>query len=234
MSIDSQVHEQQRYVPLSICSIKFCPYIYREIHELEAHERLVHPDLPRCGQCSAIADSNRELETHARETDHFAFACKEDECNSKFFEVGVYRRHVRKHQDDAVRFPCRYCRKYRGKEGFKRKDHLTQHIRNYHHIGEDEVKRRKHYRPWCSKQGCNMSQSVWAGDSKSTAFASSTEWIKHMRTVHDESIFPCLHPGCDRIDGKGYFREADIRTHVHKVHGTDTMVVCGEYDGLVD
>jgi len=77
-----------------------------------------------------------------------------------------------------------------------------------------------------------MSQSVWAGDSKSTAFASSAEWIKHMRTVHDESIFSCLHPGCDRVNGRGYFRNADIRSHVRKVHGTDVFLENVEYNKL--
>lgn len=42
-----------------------------------------------------------------------------------------------------------------------------------------------------------------------------------MRTVHDESEFPCLQPGCDRINAKGYFRKSDLRAHLRKVHGTD-------------
>jgi hypothetical protein len=42
-----------------------------------------------------------------------------------------------------------------------------------------------------------------------------------MRTVHDESEFPCLQPGCDRINAKGYFRKSDLRAHLRKFHGTD-------------
>lgn len=42
-----------------------------------------------------------------------------------------------------------------------------------------------------------------------------------MRTVHDESDFPCPRPGCDRINGKGYYRKADLRSHLRKVHGVD-------------
>jgi hypothetical protein len=42
-----------------------------------------------------------------------------------------------------------------------------------------------------------------------------------MRTVHDESEFSCPQAGCVRVNGKGYFRDYDLRAHLRKVHGTD-------------
>ncbi|EUC51009.1 hypothetical protein COCMIDRAFT_62707, partial [Bipolaris oryzae ATCC 44560] len=120
----------------------------------------------------------------------------------------------REHQDDAPRFPCRYCRKYRGSKGFKRRDHLIQHVRNYHHIGENDRDENWSYgRYWCRNLGCAHK----AG--KDGIFSTSREYIKHMRTIHDESEFPCPQPGCDRVNSKGYFRKADLRTHLRKVHG---------------
>jgi hypothetical protein len=62
---------------------------------------------------------------------------------------------------------------------------------------------------------------VFSGDPTKRAFSSSKEWIKHMRTVHDESEFSCPQAGCVRVNGKGYFRDYDLRAHLRKVHGTD-------------
>ena len=42
--------------------------------------------------------------------------------------------HERTHRKNARRFQCHYCKKYRGKNGFSRKDHLASHVKNYHHI----------------------------------------------------------------------------------------------------
>ncbi|KAJ5058630.1 hypothetical protein J3E72DRAFT_196388, partial [Bipolaris maydis] len=128
----------------------------------------------------------------------------------------------RKHRDDAKRFPCKYCKKYRGSNGFKRRDHLTQHIRNYHHIGEDGSRRYSTFECfWCPIIGCSDHKDSPNNVGKSRAFYVSKEYIKHLRTVHDQSDFPCPQPGCDRVNSKGYFRKADLRNHLRKVHGTD-------------
>ncbi|KAF2838339.1 hypothetical protein M501DRAFT_920821, partial [Patellaria atrata CBS 101060] len=107
------------------------------------------------------------------------------------------------HSNSAPRYPCHHCRKYRGINGFKCRDHLTQHLRNYHHIGESdgsfqgkschhqncEHYREKHDRPWESGQ----------------VFQKSSDYHTHMRKVHDETPYPCKAPGCVRVWGKGYF-----------------------------
>ena len=38
------------------------------------------------------------------------------------------------------------------------------------------------------------------------------------------ATFPAPRPGCDRVNGKGYFRKADFRAHLRKVHGTDSAL----------
>ncbi|EUC34656.1 hypothetical protein COCCADRAFT_61878, partial [Bipolaris zeicola 26-R-13] len=126
----------------------------------------------------------------------------------------------RKHQDDAKRFPCKYCKKYRGSNGFKRRDHLTQHVRSYHHIGENDGDKYGTYGSyWCPKIECIHHKESPYGFGNWGAFSALAEYIKHMRNVHDESDFPCPQPGCDRVDSKGYFRKADLRNHLRKVHG---------------
>lgn len=139
-------------------------------------------------------------------------------------------RHYLNHQSEAKRYPCPHCKKYKGKFGFKRKDHLTQHLRGYHHIGEDEVSRntgRSCTHPDChSYRGivCSDGYSFWrigqgySSGPEEHAFAKASEWMKHMRSEHNESLFPCPVPGCDRVGGKGWFRERDMVKHVAKVH----------------
>lgn len=34
-------------------------------------------------------------------------------------------------------YPCQYCRHHRGDNGFRRRDHLAQHMRNYHQLSLD-------------------------------------------------------------------------------------------------
>ncbi|KAI4938755.1 uncharacterized protein J4E92_000036 [Alternaria infectoria] len=142
-------------------------------------------------------------------------------CEKQFSRLDTYQRHQRTHREDSKRFPCKYCKKYRGKNGFKRKDHLTQHVRNYHHIGEGDQVCKLDDRKWCPKKECPESRPASVDDWQQGAFATSKEWVKHMRTVHDESGFSCPQAGCDRINGKGYFRPADLRIHLRKAHGTD-------------
>jgi hypothetical protein len=54
--------------------------------------------------------------------------------------------------------------------------------------------------------------------SENHAFKKASEWTKHMKEVHDESPFPCTVTGCNRVRGKGYFRERDLVKHVVKAH----------------
>lgn len=183
--------------------------------------RTAHPDILECNQCSFKGTILFDVWLHASETGHMAFSCEHDGCEKKFSRLDTYRRHARSHNDDAKRHSCKYCKKYRGQNGFKRKDHLTQHLRNYHHIGEDEVKGSLSERGWCPKEGCSEARPASVSCGVHGVFASSVQWVKHMRTVHDESDFPCPRPGCDRINGKGYYRKADLRSHLRKVHGVD-------------
>jgi len=203
------------------CIIRSCEFRCNEWQDYATHLQAAHQDAFTCDECMHVGKTQDAIALHASNTGHASFICKNEDCEKKFSRLDTYQRHQRTHREDAKRFPCKYCKKYRGKSAFKRKDHLTQHVRNYHHIGEDKQRGHLHNRQWCPKKECTESKPVPLLNRDVGVFTSSKEWVKHMRTVHDESEFPCPQPGCDRIDGKGYFREADLRAHLRKVHGTD-------------
>ena len=202
------------------CAVESCEYRYVAVQDGRNHIQTMHPDMHTCDQCMEVFKNAFGLECHAYGL-HIKFVCKQENCGRGFTRADTYKRHQRDHLPDVRRFPCRYCKKYRGKNGFKRKDHLTQHVRNYHHIGEDSTSS-MHWYTWCPKSDCTKSEPAGvAGYSAESAFSSSKQWFSHMRTEHDECEHSCPQPGCDRVKGKGYFRAADLRTHLRKVHGTD-------------
>jgi hypothetical protein len=202
--------------PIKKCPAASCAYVYNpKKKDWREHMRSAHGSLFECDECSYMGKSQYELALHASSSGHASFACEHEDCEGKFARVDTYYRHAKTHKEDAKRYPCKYCKKYRGENGFKRKDHLTQHIRNYHHIDEGNVKGGLAERKWCPKIDCPYS----ALPPYDAQFQNSAQWVKHMRTVHNESTFPCPRPGCDRIEGKGYYRKGDLRNHLRKVHG---------------
>ncbi|KAJ9668223.1 hypothetical protein H2201_001652 [Coniosporium apollinis] len=47
---------------------------------------------------------------------------------------------------------------------------------------------------------------------------SQRELNVHRRRMHNKTPFPCLEPGCDRRNARGYVRETDLRSHQRKKH----------------
>ncbi|EON64584.1 hypothetical protein W97_03817 [Coniosporium apollinis CBS 100218] len=158
-----------------------------------------------CYQCQAKFPAASELDEHARTEAHAAYACSETGCTSTFSRHDVYERHETNHLRETPRFPCPHCKKHRGMKGFKRKDYLKRHLRHYHHIGEKETQ--VAYRRSCGHKDCSGNDDLEA-----------SEYTTHMRKVHDESDFPCLIPGCNRVKSKGYFRRRDLDKHQRKEH----------------
>ena len=185
-----------------------CDYVYSyQDEDYRHHLNISHPEVYKCQQCAVFFRTQYLLEDHASTTGHASFICGHGDCNKMFARLDTCQRHQMSHREDAKRFPCKYCRKYRGSNGFKRKDHLTQHLRGYHHIGKEDTERGLYtYKTSCSYEGCDA--DVWL----------RADYVKHMRTVHSASDFPCTEAGCDRVAAKGYFRKADLRIHLKKVH----------------
>jgi hypothetical protein len=207
------------------CRVQPCNHVhvYRD-QDYRDHLKTSHPGLFICAQCDTPFDKQFLLERHASNSGHASFLCDRQDCGKTFLRLDTYQRHWKVHQDDTERFPCKYCKKYRGTNGFKRKDHLTQHLRGYHHIGEDEaLKSNSGYS--CTEPDCSEYRELNNRFHASHAFTKRPDYVKHMKAVHDTSEFPCPEPGCERVGGKGYFRIADIRAHLKKVHNIADPVI---------
>lgn len=197
------------------CHILSCDSTFQTQSEIPVHVRRVHSELRACNQCKSVFSDFTSLGRHASETGHASFFCQEEGCEKAYSRFDVFQRHQDTHRTNVHRFPCQHCRRHRGASGFKRWDHLTQHLRNYHHIGVDDVFGNSRS---CPHENCPewRPEDTW-GDRH--AFQKSSDYIAHMRKVHKESEFPCTEPGCNRTGPKGYFRMRDLRKHKLKEHG---------------
>ncbi|KAF2432776.1 hypothetical protein EJ08DRAFT_585166, partial [Tothia fuscella] len=127
------------------------------------------------------------------------------------------------HRADGPRYPCPHCRKYRGRASFKRKDHLRQHVRSYHHIQDDNVDTTRGVS--CRHIGCEAYRPAEYDEHSSTntlftkhSFQARSEYNQHLKKVHSEAPFPCPVAGCNRTGGKGYLRKRDLMKHQQKEH----------------
>ena len=221
------------------CFHEACNVGFHSQDEQKTHWFAVHaPDHGRvlpfgakaCDECRQEFGSDLQLSFHAKELQHSPYACK---CNKKFSRLDVLERHLSKYTPGQPTYPCTHCKRHRGNNGFKRQEHLTQHLRNYHHMKVERNPFRGEW-PVCTHLGCPQYRGpdfhklnwVQRGDEK--PFASQAEFTDHMRAVHDESKFPCDIPHCHRVGGKGYFREKDLINHRRTMHPDATPYVAAE------
>ncbi|KAF2000875.1 hypothetical protein P154DRAFT_491091 [Amniculicola lignicola CBS 123094] len=220
-------HASSQFHSTLQCDISDCEFWYHRNPEYLSHLRYKHPDVYRCNECLKECGNEWALGIHRSQTGHALIVCAFSGCGKRFSRQDTYSRHRSTHDEASTRHPCKYCRKYRGSNGFKRRDHLLQHIRGYHNIQEKKTSTSTHqylFDRCCPHKKCSgfrLPQNAWGY----TTLKSSTEYAKHMREVHNESDFPCPRPGCDRVGAKGYFRKADLRTHLKKVHDITNAII---------
>lgn len=181
-----------------------------------------------CQQCDSQFSTRALLECHAKETQHSPYRCR---CGTTFSRLDVLHRHIQTFQPE-VSYPCPHCKKHRGPRAFVRLDHLTQHLRGYHNMeSEDESEvahsqqspRKRKATFSCPHETCSHSSGMASLPDEPAmhrTFLTRGEFTKHLREVHDESLFPCVEIGCCRIGGRGFFRKKDLLNHV-KEHHTD-------------
>jgi len=188
---------------------------------------LLRPRLTDCVECGESFTSQADLLRHAKEKQHQPYSCG---CGAFFSRLDVLYRHLKSLGTDAPKYTCKYCRRHRGANGFRRLDHLTQHIRNYHHLEMDDESTRVsaprfelHF-PVCTHPDCpQYRDEAFKTLPRSTQktnrpFPTQSAYTKHMREEHNECAFPCDVQGCDRVGKRGYFREKDMIKHRRESH----------------
>lgn len=205
------------------CGLAF--YLTNELISHESthtdHARIV-PTLPNtCPECQDHFGTARELDAHCNKHQHRFYACK---CGSVFSRSDVLARHLNRYHPTMPKYPCLHCNRHRGYDGFRRRDHLTQHLQGYHHRQTDQsIRPLGDYFSRCPYPECPkyitsaMTISQRRGEYP-PCFESQAHFTKHMRETHDESLFPCKVPYCIKVGGKGYARERDLINHHKNLH----------------
>lgn len=191
---------------------RYCNYSSPDRHQLAIHFRVAHHELLQCQECRQIFQVTEHLNQHAQQTKHRAFRCQYPSCDTTCTRLDDLRRHNRRHQVDAPRFTCRLC----PQKSFGRQDHLKQHMRNWHRI--EQLPGTSAAGRSCPHLSCPQYRDPNDMSFTPFPFAQSKDYIRHMRNEHNQSPFPCQEPGCDRVNGKGYFREVDLVKHQKKWH----------------
>lgn len=82
-----------------------------------------------CRECPLKFENACSLEDHGKATGHHIFACPVPGCDRTYPRRDTWSRHKKTHE--AI-FTCEVCPQGYYKRTFKRKDHLTAHMRNRH------------------------------------------------------------------------------------------------------
>lgn len=86
-----------------------------------------------CAVCSTSFQTNSELESHARSSDHSAFLCT---CDTGFSRYSSLSRHITSKTGSG--FPCQLCDK-----NFPRVDKLYDHLRDGHKVSQKVLDRHR-------------------------------------------------------------------------------------------
>ncbi|KAI1842763.1 hypothetical protein JX266_011084 [Neoarthrinium moseri] len=182
-----------------------------------------HPN--ECVECGEICPNRAQLQGHSIEMQHSPFRCA---CGVKFARLDVLHRHIDSYANAMPKFPCSFCKRHRERRGFRRRDHLVQHLRGYHKFDSKEINQavpaaRERTIEWvlpvCSHSGCehHRGESFYELSQQEQIqqrpFGKRSELTKHLKDDHGETPFPCDVPGCDKIGAKGYVREKDCMKH---------------------
>lgn len=164
-----------------------------------------------CIECHERFWKLYHLICHCYDESHSSFMCK---CGKRFTRADVLARHIRTNQSEVQKYACpySYCKSRPGGKAFKRKDHLTQHIRGYYLHDTKEKTGDSFLRPLCPHSDClqyrepEIFHVAYELPYPNLPFRSLKDFSQHMRTVHDDVAYPCDVRGCLRVRGKGYIR----------------------------
>lgn len=210
------------------CATSFFVQSYLEAHEAHAHvpgHSQVEPNgALTCAECGQAFRNRSQQQLHADNSQHSPFVCA---CGARFSRVDVLHRHIDGYAKEGPRFSCRFCKFHRGSHGFRRRDHLVQHLRGYHKFDDEEVgkacPKTKSLRilqiATCPHRGCeffrddSFKKLAWSEQMLQKPFPNQGAFSKHLKEVHNQTPFPCDFEGCDKVGAKGYVREKDLMKH---------------------
>ncbi|ESZ92402.1 hypothetical protein SBOR_7210 [Sclerotinia borealis F-4128] len=239
-------HEAFQYSDPDCLGGRHCAYHTRRFHP--GNYSGYSDKIFACHQCGDGFMNTGQLDQHGRNSGHSAYLCHYPDCVTTTGRIDDLIRHQSCHKSKVPRHPCLHCRTYRGNNGFKRKDHLRQHIRNYHKIDMEFHTGDIQLSPFrCRQTGCDDYHVA-----QKQHLRSLDDLTQHMRNEHNASAFicpkqscdrvglngfdtkklldvhikndhpspfQCTHPGCARVGSKGWLRQRDQIKHMSQKHG---------------
>ncbi|KAI1421895.1 hypothetical protein F5Y12DRAFT_717890 [Xylaria sp. FL1777] len=167
-------------------------------------------------------------------------------CGKEFTRLSSLQRHIRGAQKHLIpEYPCHECTTYQGKNGFKRKDHLVQHLSHSHNYDDNQLgelfptsETRMHTIPVCHFEDCEYYRSPefkklgikYQQDNR--PFGKQSDYTTHMKHEHDWSPYPCKVPGCSKLDGNGFFNTIAFQKHYKEKHPQSTIPI--SQDGVAE
>ncbi|OTB16132.1 hypothetical protein K445DRAFT_95771 [Daldinia sp. EC12] len=194
------------------------------------HYPVPGPSEYSCAECNGSFRFRHELEEHVISSHHSPYACS---CGKRFSRTDTLRRHINSFDAKSHSYPCYDCRSYRDGNAFRRRDHLLQHLRNYHNLDAQRINLSYRHQYWvndgsmilvCHHSGCEHYRNkkfreLSRSDQKEQSpFKKVSDYTKHLKEAHGETAFHCHVAGCDRKGSKGYLRESDFRKHLARQH----------------
>ncbi|KAI0437212.1 hypothetical protein F4803DRAFT_165300 [Xylaria telfairii] len=186
--------------------------------------------LSHLGAPSASITTDKEVQ-HLIVSESAPFRCQ---CGQDFTRLCSLERHIRHHAGqlnlDALH-PCTECPDRQGKNGFKRLEHLKQHLQGFHKWDNDQLAtlfppRKAHILriPVCHFPECDYYRGPGFEDmgvrerEENRPFDKQSHYTDHMKREHDWSPYPCKVTGCNKVNGSGFFSTTTFERHYKKKH----------------
>lgn len=165
--------------------------------KLTDHEPIKSAKRNQCLQCLQCFDTMTQLNRHRKGSKHVAFKCK---CEATFGRYAELVRHLAPYRSTNPAFPCNLCIRHRGKDGFWRKDHLTQHIRNCHRVTSENTSVEDRQQ---RKNATPVRAPPRSGRSNMAASEGRLP----------DSAFECTEENCDMVEASGSMSKSDSANH---------------------
>lgn len=204
------------------------------------HQQIQGPAPFSCAQCHESFPNKNQLDKHGRKAIHKAFACS---CGRSFPRSDALYRHLQSNFEDGYQFRCTFRKCPRSKRGFSRRDHLGQHLQNYHKLDQKQFNEvipvQRHtlntYRcivPMCELNRGEETQDIhWTEWNDQAPFKKRSDCMRHLKEVHNFTPFPCPVAECKRIGPKGYTSFDGLKNHLDREHElTPEDMKLDEYD----